>query len=779
MIFFNSPINRINANIACGIGIIIMCYFFLPVLLHPNSYLFNFTGDAAKNYYTYAHYIKNSPDYINFDGMNYPYGENFLFTDCHPILAVFLKIVNEFVDISRYSVGIVNYLLVLSLFVTGVILFKIFKLLNVNFIFALLGSIGLSMLNPQIPRFYGHFALAYSFAIPLIIYLLLKLQVTKQPKKIFLWIFFFNLTFFFVHAYFGMILAAFVLLFAVVKLIGEKLSKGKSQFNFRALFASALLPIMLFFVFTKLSDTHVGRSNNPWGIEENHSEISSIILPNTLPFSEIAMKLFPNSASPWEGHAYIGFANVLVLPFGVLFFIIKYFKQKRKMNEQQRYLLAIFGASFGLLLFALFIPFRWNLEFLIDYLNVIKQFRALGRFAWVFYYCTGIVSIVFLQIIFNRMYYSKMKYISLSLILLPAFTLFEGFFPIKQLSQAIIVSVNKFDREQLDKNLQVDLKAIDSKDYQAILSFPFFCVGSENYGKLPTNDKILNLSFIFSYHLNIPLVASMLSRVSVGESKASMQLLSESFYTKLLKKEIKSKKPFLLVCYEENLNEQEKLLISKSKCIVKREGYSLYTLAYSTVFGLTNHREFMQFDQKKAKLFLKNDLLVSDTSLFSEYIDFTASHKEISHHGKNGSLKIPLKETITLYTIENKKLQLNKTYKVRFWIYNKGKNDGQDLLNNMVLFEKRSGKNELLTWLPSTSASRSTIIDGFWSMVEQTFVNDDPNGSHLLLHVGNGKSIENVYIDHLLFFDSDLEIYKYNQNGEFLMKNNHWINLKN
>lgn len=66
--------------LACGIT----SYFYGKMLLHPNEYVFKSTGDGLKNYYTYAYHIKHDTSATEVEAMNYPYGENFLYTDNHP-----------------------------------------------------------------------------------------------------------------------------------------------------------------------------------------------------------------------------------------------------------------------------------------------------------------------------------------------------------------------------------------------------------------------------------------------------------------------------------------------------------------------------------------------------------------------------------------------------------------------------------------------------------------------------------------------------------------------
>jgi hypothetical protein len=152
------------------------------VLLSPNSYLFNSSGDGIKNYYTYAYFIKCNSFSNQFEGMNYPYGEHVLFTDNHPILSLTLKSISKlFPFITDYSIGILNFILLCSILITSITLFKVFEKLNIQRSLSVLAAISITILAPQIFRLTGHYSLSYSFCIPLTI--LLILHFFERDKK--------------------------------------------------------------------------------------------------------------------------------------------------------------------------------------------------------------------------------------------------------------------------------------------------------------------------------------------------------------------------------------------------------------------------------------------------------------------------------------------------------------------------------------------------------------------------------------------------------------------
>jgi len=367
--------------------------FYGKILIHPNSYLFNSQGDGIKSYYTYAYYIQDNRSFINFEGMNYPYGENFTYTDCHPFLSFLLKIIHSiFPGSSRYNIGILNFWMILSLGLTAIFLFFLLREVKVNPLLCVLGAMGIMALSPQIFRITGHYALSYSFVIPLTIYLLLVFERGPKRFRTGVLLALCILFFFTIHAYLGMVAATTLLLYLLVntisKLIFEKKISIKKQ---SLLFISAILPIVVYYLFVKITDTHTGRTTNPWGISEYHAELGSVFLPVAPPFNFIKKILFPKALQPWEGWSYIGLITTIVLVLFVVFSIVYSIKNKSlSLNKKwvdSSVLRQLFIVSLFILIFSLYVPFRWHgFERLINYFDFIKQFRSIGRFAWVFYY---------------------------------------------------------------------------------------------------------------------------------------------------------------------------------------------------------------------------------------------------------------------------------------------------------------------------------------------------------------------------------------------------------
>ena len=766
-----------NALLLLFLALTFIVYFYGPVLLSPNSFLFSSNGDAIKNYYTYAFFIENNISNIEFEGMNYPYMENFMYTDCHPLQASILKAIHSYFPvISNYSIGILNLFLIFSLIITIFILYLIFIKLKINQLLSVFGALAITILSPQLFRLTGHLALSYSFFIPLIIYLLMLFE-SKPDKKHSLYLLLAMLFFFFTHAYLGMIASVLVFVYSIVGLINNQFIKrvNASYLKYIQPLGASIMAIVIFYVFVKLTDSHIGRTTNPWGIFENHAQIASILLPVDGPLNGLKNTLFNGVKQPWEGWAYIGIIAIISIVFYIFNFTQKkYFYLKYLKND---FITQLFITSILFFCLSTLLPFRSIIFKLVDSISMIKQFRSIGRFAWAFYFITNILAIFIIDKMALYLKEHNKKIIANSLIvLLPMFIAYEGISYHKNISQEITKENNLFSLKQLPTSYIEDCKSINANKYQAIISLPFFYIGSDNYGKSGEND-IYKLSFIFSYHLNLPMVNSYLSRTGIAESKNIMQLLGAGFYNKEIEKDIKSNKPFLIICGNKGLSIADKSLLNKAKLLIERDEYSFYEVDKNTLFENNAHIEFQKFNSKKATLFAKNAFMVSDTSLYFSYTDFD-QYKDAPFNKNNACFNGLQKDYSTIFSIKGSELNDSSTYIARFWMYNNGDNFGQDCLNGMIFFTKtKNGKED---WIfPLYNARESHDINGNWSLTEAQLTNIDKEADYSLLIKGSDISKMSFYIDHLLFYDHKLDIYKTNTstNHSILFHNNHTIEI--
>jgi len=757
--------------------------FYGNILLSPNQYQFSAKGDAIKNYYTYAYYIKNNVNPINFEGLNYPYGEHFLYTDCTPVLSSGLKGISTFYpDITNYSVGIMNFLLIISLIFSAFLVYLILLEYDIQHWLAVFSSIGIIALSPQIFRLTGHLALGFGFVIPLSWYLLLRFERSNNQIKTGLLFLLSNLIIFFIHAYLGMIAAAFLFAYLLVKFVFEFRNKTISRQFFYGLLSIIFIPIVIFRVFIFLTDTHTGRTDNPWGFFIAHTNFNSVFLPIKEPLKPIIKSLIGSYEQIWEGWAYIGIASIIII---ILYFSLsatKSFKVKKPVfdnrwfdNKQLQYILI---SSILLLIFSMAYPFRLNLEWMLDYVAVLKQFRAVGRFAWVFFFAITISSVYFTDRM-SKYYFSKNKraIAILLLFLLPALYFMEALPYHSKISKTISSSSNMFDFQQLDTDLKKGIEEINTDDYQAILPMPFFYIGSENFGKFGT-DKIYLLSQITSYHTNLGIIGSYLTRTSIWESKNLMQLMSPGFYEKAIKDDFPNNKKILIASSNEHVSKYEQRVIDLAKLIYKGKDFSFYELKPNKIFKNTSTQELEKYKRLKPELFERNGFLTNDTNSFFFYNDFEDNTSDISLSGKGAYTGWKNKYN-KLASFDTSTFEPGEKYIASFWMYNAGKNYGQDMLNSMFILQEKEGENS--AWSKIVNPAYSMVINDDWSLVEMEFVLKYPKSATTFMLKGSDFHKKQIYIDEFIIYKANslnYRLVKLNDSiNNKLIKNNHYINI--
>lgn len=758
--------------------------FYGTILLSPNQYQFSIKGDAIKNYYTYAYYIKNNSDPINFEGLNYPYGEHFLYTDCTPVLSVSIKNASNFYpELENYSVGIMNFLLIISLVFSSFLVYLILMEFDIRHWLAVFSSIGIIALSPQIFRLTGHLALGFGFIIPLSWYLLIKFEKSKNHLKFGSLLLFSNLMIFFIHAYLGMIVAAFLFAYILVKFVFDYRNKSINRNYYFSLLSIIFIPIIVFRAFLFFTDTHFGRTNNPWGFFSAHADFKTIFLPIKEPLKPILQSILGSYQQTWEGWAYIGIASIAVI---IAYFVLAGKKtiNSKKIAFDNRWfdnlhLQIILISSILLLVFSMAYPFRLKLEWLLDYVAVLKQFRAVGRFAWVFFFAITISSVYFIDRL-SKYYFSQNKKIIavLLLFLLPALFFAEALPYHLKISKTIGISTNMFDYQQLDEDLKKGIEKINVDEYQAILPLPFFYIGSENFGKLGT-DKIYLLSQITSYHTGLGIIGSYLTRTSIWESKNLMQLMSPGYYKKEIEADFPNNKKLLIAHSNETISKYGQRVLNLAKLIYKGEKFSFYKLKLSDLFRNTAQNELDYYEQTKSGLFEKNGFLTNDTNSFFFYENFEDKASQINLMGK-GAFTGWKNKYNKFVSFKAGTFNADEKYIASFWIYNEGENYGQDILNSMFILREKDGDNS--GWTKITNPAYSQVINGNWSLVEMEFVLKYPNSETEFMLKGSDLHKKEIYIDEFMIYKANTLNYKIvtinDSTIQMIIKNNQYINIK-
>ncbi|RXK59262.1 hypothetical protein ESA94_14065 [Lacibacter luteus] len=588
---------------------------FWPVVTHLNSAMFTYSGDGLKNYYAVSWYLQHNHG-LHFTGMNYPFGEHLSFADGQPGLSLPYKWISYlFPSLQQYGIGLTNAAVLIGIFITPYFLYKILRHYHVSNAFAITGALLICFLSPQLFRIEAHYGLSYPFFFCAAWYFFLLFEEKKTIRSAVVLIAFISWIGL-LHFYLAVIVALFLTAYLLPASILQFKTTDRKQLLLR--WAIVITPIVLLQLFMLTTDSITDRPTKPWGFFYATSDWTSVFLPHIV-------DLFGNPAKPlfdryWEGFAYIGMtANLFCIIF-IIHSIVRLVQTKQPRSifttEQNLFLLS----AVLLLLFSMSIPFKWGLQSLIDKLPMLRQFRAPGRFAWPFYYVTGVFCIVYICRLIQdaKKAFVKNLLLSFSVLLALVWT-----------AECIYRMI---DRNELAKRAVAHYRIIAEQniadllnksghyasEFQSLLVLPYFHVGSE---KFSMNNGLSEIHAMkTSLQTGLPLMNVMLSRTSLEQSKQSVQFISDSLVQKQLINKL-SGKPILVLVTPQELTGSEQELVRKSKLLASQNGWSLYALQPASLSA--NHIWVkMQFTNRQ-QLFKQYGSYFSNDSASSAILKFT------------------------------------------------------------------------------------------------------------------------------------------------------------
>lgn len=576
--------------IAVAIGV--MFAAFDRILTHPNEYLLGGGADGWKNYFTPAWYVEYDSGWW-FTGMNYPYGEHVLFTDNQPLISWLMKAVHVLiVPLTGYTTGILNVLVFLGLLICIWLMFHIGRHYGLPLWLSIPGAILITLMSPQIHRFAGHYALAYAPVIPAIWYLALLYLERGRAWGRWLSLLLLMVVFSWIHAYYLLIGALFLLAYGLMYGLMQRPKLGKRAWRpALGLAAAAMLPILLFQVVLWLTDPIADRPPNPFGFLAYAADWRSVFLPVQGPLYE-AWHRFAHQwkPSPVEGFAYVGGVATL-FALGTLVRWIRYAARGQAHRILRPALPgswpAVFWASLLLLLFAMCLPFRWLPYDWLEALGPLRQFRSLGRFAWLFYYPFTLYVVYQLYLIWRLLRQRGLKPIGTWM--LAAAALFWGW------EMAIHVQLHSratrnFKGDNIFVNQEPDFRAWlaeagrTPEEFQALLPIPAFQTGSEKFVPRWVTEPTTARAFKLAYNLGLPLACGSMSRTSISQSTRLVQLLASPLIQKTILDDYPDDRPLLMLAQAETaLSWEEQQLVKRGKLLVEKGNFSLLELPLSAL----------------------------------------------------------------------------------------------------------------------------------------------------------------------------------------------------
>lgn len=730
---------------------IVVGFLFYPLIFEANQYTFSQTGDGIKNYYTFMQHATNDSSFWTFESMNYPYTENIVFTDAQPILSYIIGLLG----LGAYSIGIMHLFMVFSIVLAAFFLYKILTHYKVSAAWSLLYSLGIALLSPQLVRFTGHFSLSYVCAIPIVWYLIIRLQETQKKRSVFI-ASLAILTLFFIHPYLGLICGLFSLAYFFILLIKESGSRKK---NVVLLFVLGLLPIICFQLLIILTDTHVDRQSNEHMFYQYYASPSSILAPSKGPMTAFNIYFDLKDVS-WETRAYLGTGALLLFSTSLLWLLFQPKKLKNNLQLLGSQLWTAFLAAFLILLFSFCIPMKFDaFRWITEMVPSLTQFRVLGRFAWLFYYVFAVVGVVFIHRIYQQ---SKFKILFGWVFgIATLFTFIEGYYNTVDTAE-VPSKFNPF----LDKNIDASTQEVIEKlaDYNAFIFLPFTHLSSEKIFMKGSESSLLH-SFVISYKSKKPMVNTASSRVSLSEAKKVHGLFGPSYCYKDFLNDLPKNSSVLVIHDKSVLHPDQQQLIDFCEKVLENEKYIAYTLNKNNVYNPVKRAEILTHNN--APTTWKAD---SANAIYL-YDDFTGSSK------KGFLSKGVLQGKKTMYTIVKtvtKEELPPGNYELSFWY-----NLSVDRPDVLALVETKEGENGPVKWASSSPRYSTHFVDN-WAFTAIPFTYTAKMNGFQFMFTGN-DSQRPYELDHLLIRNIDTgDLYKTAVDAKgntYVVYNNRYLRL--
>ncbi|MDX2246902.1 MAG: hypothetical protein SF052_09020 [Bacteroidia bacterium] len=604
--------------ILLGLGYLILDKAFRGILRNPNNFLLGQSQDGLKNYFTPAWYLKYDTG-LRFSGMNYPFGEHVLYTDNQPLISWLLNLWDNHVfPIADYAVGIMNGLILGAIVGCMYFLYKILRHFLMPAVYAIPVAIIIACLSPQVHRFAGHYALAYTVYIPMLWWLLIRATAGPRPGWGFAGVILAISLSGWVHAYYLLMGVLFATAYMAVFSFSQR--KIRSQLTPALLKTgmSLVLPLLIFQTLMALTDSVTDRPDNPSGFFYYRAYWESVFLPVQGPLWDGWHGFFPGPRPQVEGFSYVG---MLATVIGVMtiFRTIRYgwkFRYNRMLWPALPGDLAVaFWAGFLILLFSMALPFRWNLEWLLDILTPLRQFRSLGRFAWVFFYTFTVYAAVYLYLIFRRFSQKGLRVSAIWMVVIALFFwLWEAALHIKIHADVALHTKgdNVLANAEPDFGKWLADAGLKPGDFQAVLPIPSFNTGSEKFVPYPPSDATTARVYKLAFDLGLPLACGSMSRTSISESQKLIQLFSGDYIEKTILADYPNRKPLLILCESGiKLSPGEEWLMKKAVRITPEDRFALYRLELDSLATHWKAAESRFAREKDILLFAEGNLFRS------------------------------------------------------------------------------------------------------------------------------------------------------------------------
>jgi hypothetical protein len=641
---------RLSGGVLVTVGTaVLMLLLFWPALLHPNHYFFQPGGDGIQSYFATAYYALYDGGQ-HFSGMNYPAGENFNYPNLQPLIAWIIWLLQKSgLPAASHTVGITNMLVLLSLAATPPVLYAILRRFRLPSLYAVVAALLIGFLSPQIQRIGDHMSLSYACFVPLLWYFIVRMQ--EQPLRARWYVLFGTCATLMalVMLYFLACGSIFLLAHAFVL----SLRRSRNWDLVWRMVVAALVPLLLVRGWLWLTDPVTDRPPNPYGLLVYMTTLTGTFTPSIGPGQGWWQRVFHTEAASYEAMSYVGIVTTLTLVVAAFVTGLRMYHGRPAYATSATPASPYTALAAGglMLLMALGIPMVLpGMAWVADYLGPLKQFRALGRFAWPFYYTATAFAVWWLWQVWHR---QKSAGAPLLLrIWLPLVLLIwagEAWVNVRTKAKQVVQGAGAeafFDPMQgLTGGLTWTNRR--ASDFQAILPLPYFNKGSDRLD-LDGSDASMFQAHRLAVTTGLPELSSYVSRPSMEQVLRHVQLLSGPLIEKPLLQTFPSRKPILLVVTSTWLPPAQQRLVEKSRLLLDVPQGRLYELTLDSLAATTLAMERQKFRQQWPRLTPRPNGLRATTGKGVLWLPFNDQPDRRGHLAP-GAFHEPLAKFSTLY----------------------------------------------------------------------------------------------------------------------------------
>ena len=739
------------------LSLAVLSVFYGNLFNKLNRVCFANGGDGMQSYINMDYHIRVDTSYLRCNSMNYPYGEHVFFTNTQPLISNTIKFISQdIIDISDYTLGILNFTMLFCLVIAPLFLFLILTGVGVGPLLAILASLGITYLSPQIDRFGGHFNLCYVCVIPLMIYLVMEF-FRKPGFLVSFLIFLAAMAAALTHFYFYGFLAALLIFFYGVTLAGHEQIFSKKYMWMVHLFIQLILPFLILQAFY-ISDHVTDRPAYPWGFLYYRAYPQSIFLPLGKPYGQFLHHFLNTNFIDWEGYAFVGTMAVT----GMIIFLVRTFRKAfagrfREIGSvtSNTQLNILFWASLLLLLYSFGLPFILGLEWLIDLIGPVRQMRGIARFSWLFYYVMNIVTVYWLWEGWKKA--SRKPWPVILMILAMSVLFYDAFYQVRNRGKSLENNIPALVDKNLTEPENQWIKSHDLTRYQALIPMPYYHIGSENIW-IDGGCDIVPASFIAIMNSKLPGMGVMLSRTSISQTVENVALMLGPPPGELHMDRFPSQKPFLLMAARcDLLSGHEMQMIGRSRRIDSTGKFDLYEMPFRAFQDIADSIAVAVSEEySDLSLYSHNGIKSTRSTANYVFVNYDSLSNSVALDG-NGCFEGTAKNRNILFTGNLPSGDSTRSYIISFWL----NQVRSDLYPRSQIFytEKDSVGNTIID--QSYQAFRQFVaIMGNWALVRIKITAKNPSGKIELAIQNTTLRNETIQADNLLIISEGTAVYR-------------------